>query len=305
MIDLHQDLYLYHSQPAFYPDNDQVSPEQIRELNTKLIIAPAFCGPNSEEQFGVSEMQMWQDALDYYQKLSDFYLLTDSDQLNDSKYSDKTGIIFHLEGIYQEVSISELDDWYQKGLRSIGLTWAEASPYAAGNNSPADSLTKAGAELITWCLDKGILVDLAHMSEKAFFESAEIIDKPLFVSHANARLICDNGYDRNLSDSQLRVIGESGGVVGIFFARSFVNNPTAVIGDVIRHIKHIVDIAGEDSIAIGSDFGGIISNPKISGLGRFSELTNFKTMIDENFGTDFVEKLFYKNAERLMGVYLG
>ena len=304
MIDLHQDLYLYHSQPAFYPDNDQVSPEQIRELNTKLIIVSAFCGPNSEEQFGVSETQMCQDALDYYQKLSDFYLLTDSDQLNDSKYSDKTGIIFHLEGIYQEVSISELDDWYQKGLRSIGLTWAEASPYAAGNNSPADGLTKAGAELITWCLDKGVLVDLAHMSEKAFFESAEKIDKPLFVSHANARSICDNGIDRNVSDTQLRTIGESGGVVGIFFARSFVNNPTANIDDVIAHIKHIVDIAGEDSMAIGSDFGGIISDPKISDLGKFSDLANFKTIINGEFGSMFSDKLFNDNAKRVIKAYL-
>ncbi len=309
LIDLHQDLYLYSQWTDMFPNTDQVSPQQIRNFDTKLIVASAYAGPNSESEYGVTEIEMWESALDYYQSLDGFYILKDLTDLNLSGNEGKTGIIFHLEGIYHEVSTNNLNDWYDRGLRSIGLTWAETSPYAGGNKYTDTGLTDKGKEIIEWCLSKNILVDLAHMSEQAFGETADIVkggNKPLLVSHANARSVCDAGIERNLSDNQLQQVGQSGGVVGIMFARSFVSgqNPGS-IGDVISHIKHIVNVAGEDCIAIGSDFGGLISDPLVVGLEKFSDLDDFKTIITNQFGSDFTEKLFYKNAQRVLVEYLG
>jgi len=310
LIDLHQDLYLYSKWPEIFPNVNQVSPGQIKDFKTKLIIASAFAGPNSESEYDVTELQMWQQALEYYENLSEqgFYLVKNWSDTTTPENKDKTGIIFHLEGIYQEVSSDELDDWYDKGLRSIGLTWAETSPYAGGNKYSEVGLSNAGREVIEWCLDKDVLIDLAHMSERAFNETAEILEqanKPLIVSHANARAMCENGVDRNLSDGQLRRVAKSGGVVGIMFARSFVSgDQPADINTVISHIKHIVNITGPDSIAIGSDFGGLLSDPMVAGLKQFSDLENLKAIIVKEFGTNFTEKLFYKNAHRVLVSYL-
>lgn len=309
LIDLHQDLYLYHQWPEQFPGRDQVSPKQIRDLGANIVIVSAFAGNQPVQDYGVTEIEMWQHAWDYYRALpaNEFYIVKELSDLDDTENQGKTGLIFHFEGIYQDLSVADLDKWHDQGLRSVGLTWAESSPYAGGNTDPTQGLTASGREIIDWCLQKNVLIDLSHMSELAFNQTADLlVSKPLLVSHANARVICSNGGDRNLSDEQLRRIGDSGGVVGIMFARSLVSGERqGSIADVIAHIKHVVDVAGIDSVAIGSDFGGILSEPMITGLKKFRDLNKFRNTIELQFGLDFSDKLFSQNAIRVIADYLG
>jgi membrane dipeptidase len=116
--------------------------------------------------------------------------------------------------------------------------------------------------------------------------------------------LCDS--PRNYSDEQLRAIAESGGVIGIFFSKKFITGKgmPALISNVVSHIQHIRKIASDDCVALGTDFGGIISGfPER--LSSVSELPNlFSALRDEGFTEEMIEKICHKNAERVLKAYL-
>src|SRR5206468_1669749 len=116
--------------------------------------------------------------------------------------------------------LSNLERWYDRGLRSIGLVWSRANAFAEGvpfrfPSSPdtGPGLTDAGRELVRACNRLGILVDLSHLNEAGFWDVAGISDKPLVATHSNAHAICP--ASRNLTDKQLAAIKESDGMVGL------------------------------------------------------------------------------------------
>jgi membrane dipeptidase len=157
----------------------------------------------------------------------------------------------------------EVEQLYEMGFRSLGLFWNNDNFLGCGADATgnADSgLTAVGREFIPYAERRGFLVDLAHASEKSFWQAAEICGKPLFVSHACCRALCE--HRRNLTDEQLCALGESGGLVGITFAPNFLcEGGKADVADVVRHIAHAVEVAGAEHVALGSDFDGVDSLP--------------------------------------------
>jgi membrane dipeptidase len=118
------------------------------------------------------------------------------------------------------------------------------------------------------------------MNEKTFWDAKKIVTRPILVSHGNARALCDS--PRNYNDEQLRAIGETDGVIGLFLSKKFLTkNDTVNIDGVIAHITHIISVAGERAIALGSDFGGIVSGFS-EGLTCVSELEAFIDTLPKN-----------------------
>jgi len=243
-------------------------------------------------------------------KVGDFRIIrnrSDFDALDASKSSIATGLIIHIEGLntFEDTAKcwSRLETFYDKGLRSIGMTWSKANSLGGGDEDPDQGLTDLGKKLITWANDRGVLIDCAHMSEKSFFDVAACTKAPLFVSHGNARALCD--IPRNYSDEQLRRIGESGGLIGVFFANScLVPQGMSTIDDVVRHIAHISDLIGIDYVAIGSDLGGLVLNIP-EGLRRVEDLGNLAAALaDKGFTHGEISKIFYQNAAAFLRKFL-
>jgi membrane dipeptidase len=194
--------------------------------------------------------------------------------------------IVHFEGAEAVApDLSNLDAWYERGLRSIGLVWSRPNAFADGvpfrfPSSPdtGPGLTDAGRELVRACNRLGILVDLSHLNEAGFWDVARLSEAPLVATHSNAHALCAS--TRNLTDAQLDAVRDSGGIVGVNFAVSFLredgrNDPATPMTEIVRHIDYLVDRMGVDHVGFGSDFDGCIVPEElgdVSGLPRLVDL---------------------------------
>ena len=188
--------------------------------------------------------------------------------------------------------------YYQLGIRSMTLTHARNSNWAdSANDTPVhNGLTDFGKEVVREMNRLGMLVDLAHVSDKTFYDALAVTSKPVIVSHSSMRAI--SNVARNVTDDMLRALAKNGGVIGICFGMGFINpkdaealllateteseappltgraldqyaaenarklfgewaKVVATVEDVADHIDHAVKIAGIDHVGIGSDFDGI------------------------------------------------
>jgi membrane dipeptidase len=137
-----------------------------------------------------------------------------------------------------------------------------------GSNSPSQpdtGLTARGRDFVARCNARHILVDLAHAGERTFWEAldAHVHDLPPIVTHTGVKGV--RPHWRNLTDAQCRAIADRGGCVGIIYQGNFLADvpvgfasPRAAILD---HLEHLIDVAGEDAAALGSDYDGMITPP--------------------------------------------
>lgn len=155
-----------------------------------------------------------------------------------------------------ERSLNVLRSLYELGVRSIGLTHNVSSWAADGCLEARDGvgLTRYGISLIEEMNRLGMLVDLAHVSEGAFFSALEVTTRPVIFSHGNARALCD--HFRNLTDEQLRALARNGGVIGLSYVPDFVDREHPTLERLLDHVDHVVNVAGIDSVGLGGDFDG-------------------------------------------------
>jgi membrane dipeptidase len=145
----------------------------------------------------------------------------------------------------------------------LGATSAPLAKLASLFGAPA-GLTDFGKDYVRQCNERRIFVDLAHVSRPGFWDAVEVHDKsqPLMDSHTGVDGV--NPHWRNLDDAQIKAVADTGGVVGVIYQSTFLGDP--VMGGradtVVRHLEHIIDVAGEDAPALGSDWDGAIITPR-------------------------------------------
>ncbi|SEN35318.1 dipeptidase [Paenibacillus sp. OV219] len=175
-----------------------------------------------------------------------------------SKSSGKIGAMLSLEGVDGlHGDLAMLRILFALGVRAVGLTWNHANWAADGVMEPrGGGLTKKGRALVEECNRLGIMVDVSHLSDRAFWDVLHLSAKPVIASHSNCRTICP--HPRNLADDQLSALLAAGGMVGVTFVPHFVASHHPVqITDVLRHIERICELGGIEQLMFGSDFDGI------------------------------------------------
>ena len=168
------------------------------------------------------------------------------------------GVLLSLEGVDPLLGNLELlDVFYRLGLRAIGLTHNHNSPAAGGcGANPVAGLSQHGRELLDRMSELGILFDTAHLGRRAFDEVLGHYRGPIVNSHSCCQKFVPG--ERNLEDSQIKALADSGGLVAVTFVPKFlVTQGTSTSQDVFRHLEHMVEVAGIDAVAIGSDFDGV------------------------------------------------
>lgn len=159
-----------------------------------------------------------------------------------------------------------------RGVRYLGLAHFSANeaccPSAGLGTDHGSGLTPFGRRLVRDCEDHGVIVDLAHVNRRGFMEACRMARLPLIVSHTG--VAGAHAHWRNIDDDQLRAVADTGGVVGIIFARRYLGG--AELSDVIRHVLHVIRVCGEDHVALGSDYDGMVVMP--SALSEVSKLPN-------------------------------
>jgi membrane dipeptidase len=140
------------------------------------------------------------------------------------------------------------------GVLTIQLTYNNANLAGDGSLEPRNGgLTKLGKATIEWIEAEKLLLDLAHAGVRTMAEAAAHAKRPLVISHTGARALAD--HPRNTADETIKAVADKGGVVGVYIMPFLALDSHPKGSDLIAHIEHVANVAGEDHVGIGSDNG--------------------------------------------------
>ncbi|MBP3660618.1 MAG: membrane dipeptidase, partial [Oscillospiraceae bacterium] len=208
----------------------------------------------------------------------------------------KTAILLSVEG----PEVFDCDPARLRGLRADGfvtmtLTW-NADNALAGWHGSGKGLTDAGRDFVREAERCGILIDVSHLSERAFWELAELSSRPVLASHSNARAVWE--HSRNLTDDQLRAIGRCGGTVGLNLYADFLGEHPD-FDTLRRHLDHMLECCGEDHVTLGGDLDGCDALPR-----GFRDLRDYAGLYDyllaHGYDAPLLDKLYYNNLMNLL-----
>ncbi len=190
---------------------------------------------------------------------------------------------------------------HARGVRFMGLVHL-ANNALGGSSSPLmgdRGLTPLGREVLDAMVAARLPVDLAHASHRTLRDVAARRDARLLCSHAGVAGAHPSW--RNLDDAELRLVADRGGVVGIIFATWYLGGRE--IADVVRHLEHALDVAGEDAVALGSDFDGMVPLPR--GVRDVTDAPKIVEALARRRPAAVVEKVAFSNWRRFFRETLG
>ena len=173
-----------------------------------------------------------------------------------------------------EGRVDLIEPFARRGVRYLGLLHFSAnaigSPAKGRGADRNRGLSTFGVEVVREAERVGMIVDLAHINRKGFFDALAAGDKAPIVSHTGVAGVHEHW--RNIDDEQLRALADRGGCAGVIFARNYLGGVS--IEAVVDHLLHMVDVAGEDVPALGSDFDGFVLPPVgLEDVGALPNLT--------------------------------
>lgn len=171
----------------------------------------------------------------------------------------QVGALLAIEGLHAlDGKLENVDTLFTDGYRMMGLVHFFDNEVAASAHGVSHGgLTTLGRQVVQRMEQKGIIVDLAHSSTQVIQEVLAMATRPVVVSHTGVAATCPG--PRNLTDDQLRAIAANGGLIGIGYWDGAICEPT--LSNIVKAIRHAVDVAGVDHVALGSDFDGATRTP--------------------------------------------
>ncbi|GHU07916.1 peptidase [Spirochaetia bacterium] len=208
-----------------------------------------------------------------------------------------------------EGSLEKLEAYYYEGIRLITLTWNGENCFGFPNSSDAEKmklgLKPFGKDAVRRMNELGMLVDVSHLSDRGFYDVAEISAKPFIASHSNCRSL--GPHQRNLTDEMIRILADSGGVAGLNYCPAFLNKDAACADStaalISLHAQHLKNIGGIGCVALGSDFDGIDGKLEIGRVEQMPLL--FDRFRQDGFTEDEIEQIAWKNAARVIKDVMG
>jgi membrane dipeptidase len=219
------------------------------------------------------------------------------------------GFVISMEGADPIAEPEQLAEWYDAGLRLLGLTHYGPGRYAGGTATEL-GLTELGPPLLAEMARLGVVLDLTHCSDQSFWQALERYDGPAIASHNNCRALVP--HQRQFDDDQLRAIAARDGVIGAALDAWMLkpgwsigapSNPTVTLSDVADQIDYICQLTGSSRhAAIGSDLDG--------GFGREQSPQDLDTITDlqklagllaaRGYGPDDIAAIMHGNWLRLL-----
>jgi membrane dipeptidase len=259
------------------------------------------------------------------------------------------GVIAGIAGIEGGHSIEEsletLEHFFERGVRVMTLvwnnhlSWIRSCQDGAGPRVP-EGLSEFGRSVVRRMNELGMVVDLSHACERAFFDALDVSERPVIASHSACRALHD--HPRNLTDDQLRALGANGGVCGIVFLPSFLDADARAEAERVRrtdafraidsadpveralarnehlqrsvrplslervadHVLHAVEVAGIEHVGLGSDFDGIDHTPAgLEDASCYPALADALTR--RGFGSEELDRILGANMRRVFSEVTG
>ncbi|MCG8425148.1 MAG: dipeptidase [Proteobacteria bacterium] len=182
--------------------------------------------------------------------------------INRAEKEARTGLVYGLQdGVSFETDLDRLPVMHQFGIRVIQPTYNRRNLLGDGCMEPSDAgLSRTGHQAIEVMNELGILVDLSHCGRRTAADAIAISTKPIAFTHTGCAAVIE--HPRHRSDQELRAVADKGGVVGIYVMPYLAGGRQPEAADVIRHLEHAIDVAGEDHVSIGTD--GTISPTELT-----------------------------------------
>ena len=206
------------------------------------------------------------------------------------------GFVLTMEGADPIVRPEQVGEWWEHGLRIASLVHYGISSYSHGTQAPG-GLTERGGPMLDALDRAGILLDVSHLAEQAFWEALDRFHGQVLATHNCCRTLCD--HDRQLNDDQIRTLAKRGGVIGTAFDdwmlsprwhREAMDNTGITLEVVVDHIDHICQVTGScDHAALGTDLDG--------GYGREQSPADLYTIADLQKVARILTERGYRDAD--------
>lgn len=260
-----------------------------------------------------------------------------ADDVRHMTRSGRKAVLLGLEGGHALMASPDtLEALYREGLRYVTLTHVNSHSWAESSQSPPrfGGLNEMGRRMVRKMNDLGVIVDLSHVSDSAFYDAVQTSRAPVMLSHSSARALVDNV--RNVDDEMLLALAGNGGIIMINFFDPVVNSalsdsfmadvyariggrvgslntiwnviydlkaernlPGASLEDVVDHINHAVHVAGIDHVGLGSDFDGVFDLPAgLQDVTRLPWITY--ELMKRGYSEDDLYKILGGNALRVL-----
>lgn len=240
-----------------------------------------------------------------------------------------------------EGDLANLKEFYDRGIRYITLAHSESNHISDSSydiRKQWDGLSDFGKELVVEMNKVGVMVDVSHISDDAFWQVMEISKAPVVASHSSLRRYTP-GFERNMSDDMIKALAKNEGIIMINFGSSFVTEqanrygdmmkkriaavneqfgedsdeakakikeiqadnpyPFADLDTVLDHIDHVVELVGIDYVGIGSDYDGV-GDSLPEGLKDVSTYPNLvQGLLDRDYSEAEIEQILGQNMVRV------
>ena len=317
IIDTHLDtpiqLYMQQDKNGFYEDITKKSSLHFDfdravsgGLNVPFFVI--FTPPSAEEKGTAFEM-----AKDLIKILEDimnknpgkFRLVKSPEEITNEK--NIMQVVYGMEnGAPIESKLSNIKLFSDMGINYITLAHSKSnhiSDSSYDENKNWGGLSPFGRKVVTEMNKQGVMIDISHVSDAAFYEVLRLTKTPVIASHSSLRHFVP-GFERNVSDDMLRELAKNRGVIQICFGSEFIAekkkypNLVVTVKDVADHIDRVKKLVGIDHVGIGSDYDGWRNFPV--GLEDTSTYPNLiKELLNRDYTKDEIEKVFGGNLLRV------
>ena len=307
LIDLHQDLLPHLRSLDLFPEGKQTDFEMLKAADAKIVAATAFPLPPDGNVFHPVTNDLIEEDFRGYIRQTQMdpawsIIRSAADVARVLREPNQHGLLLHIEGlnVIGDADWARLQSWVDLGWRSAALVWNVSNPLGGGTHDAETGLSDLGRKMIAWLQERRMVVDFAHMNRPTFWDALETVDGPIVISHGGVNARCPSA--RNYDDDQLFAVAKRHGVLGMFFANTFVagRGKTGTVADVANHIDDLVKTMGVEHVALGTDFGGILSG-LVQGLESLERLPNlWLALARRGYTDDDLERIAWKNAARVL-----
>ena len=247
-----------------------------------------------------------QSAVNYFNKVCDYY----ENELKQNKSlitpytaaGEKDGRVKAILAVEGGAAlggkIDGLYSLYDRGVKILTLTWNAENELGFGSACKSGGLKQFGKEVLKRMEALNMVADVSHLNQEGFFDVVENTEKAFIASHSNADIV-DNefGRRRNLTDEQIAVIKDRGGLIGLNFCKDFFDTDGKTGVDALKlHIDYLLERDCENVLALGVDFDGCTVTDGVSGIESMGEVYN--ALIKSGYSEKLINNIFYNNAER-------
>lgn len=309
VVDLHNDLLTklvlrggnlarrHGAQALYNPLAFDIDVPKLKEGGVDALGCLLFAG------MGLMARQRFWKQLDEFERLFEKHpQLVRARTAADLRAAKAAGRIALFLGVEGALAVEDdprtLEKLAAAGVRYFGVCWNKTNKAGVSSfdRKNGGGLSSVGKELIAECNRLGIMVDVSHASKRTFWDLLEASKTPVFSSHSGCEAL--KLHARNLDDEQLRAVGKMGGVVGVIFAANMLSGLfESTVETICDHLEHVVEVAGEDAVALGSDFDGFVPLPR--GMRDVRDLPRITQILwKRGFGERRLKKLLGENFLR-------